>query len=939
MIEAIIQKLKKDPGINVFKEIQCSNQNEYEALKEYLREADADLFSRYPQILLFFISQFMRREVFKKGRLWSDLWPCIGRPENTNRYLYEKLAKAISRMGIELIRDGYNGRRLFVETFWREVGITTHNAAEFLEIFWWYFDNYYPKIDFDEKLFAKNHHYYDFEEQFYLISDAVDKLIAIVELLQDPALPLIESYNDTKITELKRILHEKLGFDPLQILPSEEYIFQVYIRSLNYVTPSKFRQITAYKKTAKIMTPWGKPVPSHTILSDTNIAFGKYVVAGKTYNISPHPKINLRSMTAWEINKIIQPLPGFVGYRSKKLFTVRRNNDVLEPAEYYMDGSLQGYVWCGRIPVGGSLFIDNKEVPPLEGIQWQPILKLRWPDAEKGIGPELEIELGALRVNEPALRGKKVEIRVGDFRYATIVRMTGSCRIDVPAVRLAPIYEADTAVQIVSEDRVVIERNVRFDDVMLFSSSTRGKISKKRKWTDDFRFYLFSVSTINAESVKGAEVRDEYQYGKYHVYEILRTSNELRIGEGEEYEILEQEFIQLKLEEDKTTDPIVIYKPTEMSIRALTNISEVEIRVEIHLYRDVELIRSRNYDVKLNRINSTLNSFIIDGKTIFDKIPYGRYTVVVHFDTVKSNPIAFLFIPQPEAIYGDDHTYMEGETIVVTAKWKERLVDSLIKARVEQRFLRNKIIFNPVALEAKFDLFKEGIVDFPARYTYVFSPTVFGIRLLQQNLIRAKEVECILSHPERNDLKNAVLYAFGRPQAKVNVSLNQLNSTYELDENGELRVPLSYLADELNNSINILSVCSEGLEQCRVIRWWPRVEGLPKLIRLHTSIYYEVSVSGPSDAALEVRTTDIYGAVHRSVRHNLTGKTTAVNGYLHVASGIQYITFGYIVEGEYLPTHLQYRVPIKGILCGAGIGISSEKLIGCVGDFIRVDSE
>ena len=110
--------------------------------------------------------------------------------------------------------------------------------------------------------------------------------------------------------------------------------------------------------------------------------------------------------------------------------------------------------------------------------------------------------------------------------------MTGSCRIDVPAVRLAPIYEKETAVQIVSEDRVVIERNVRFDDVMLFSSSTRGKISKKRKWTDDFRFYLFSVSTINAESVKGAEVRDEYQYGKYHVYEILRTSNELRIGEG-----------------------------------------------------------------------------------------------------------------------------------------------------------------------------------------------------------------------------------------------------------------------------------------------------------------------------------------------------------------------------------------------------------------------
>ena len=232
----MIEKLKKNPGINVFKEIQCSNQNEYEALKEYLREADADLFLRYPQILLFFISQFMRREVFKKGRLWSDLWPCIGRPENTNRYLYEKLAKAISRMGIELIRDGYNGRRLFVETFWREVGITTHNAAKFLDIFWWYFDNYYPKIDFDEELFVKNRHYFDFEEQFYLISDAIDKLIAIVEFLQDPALPLIGSYNNTKIKELKRILHEKLGFNPLQILPSEEYIFQVYIRSLNYVT-------------------------------------------------------------------------------------------------------------------------------------------------------------------------------------------------------------------------------------------------------------------------------------------------------------------------------------------------------------------------------------------------------------------------------------------------------------------------------------------------------------------------------------------------------------------------------------------------------------------------------------------------------------------------------------------------------------------------------
>lgn len=934
MIEIIIQKLKKDPGINVFKEIQCSDQNEYEALKEYLREADADLFSRYPQILLFFISQFMRREVFKKGRLWSDLWPCIGRPENTNRYIYEKLAKAISRMGIELIRDSYNGRRLFVQTFWREVGITTHNVAEFLDIFWWYFDNYYPKIDFDEELFAKNHHYFDFEEQFFLISDAVDKLIAIVEFLQDPALPLIESYNDTKITELKRILHENLGFDPLQILPSEEYIFQVYIRSLNYVTQSKFRQIVADKKNAKIMTPWRKPVPSHTILSDTNIAFGKYVVAGKIYNVSPHPKISLRSMNAWEINKIIHPLPGFVGYRSKKLFTVRRNHDVLEPTELYWDGRLQGYVWCGRIPTGGSLFIDNLEVPPLEGIQWQPVLKLRWPDIEKGIGPELEIELGTLRVNEPSLRGKKIEIRVGSFGYPAVVRMTGSCKINVPAVRLDPIYEEDAVVQIVSGDRVVVKRTVRFEDIMLFSSSTRGKISKKRKWTEDFRFYLFSVSIINAETIKGAEVKNEYQYGKYQVYDIFRTSNELKIGEGEEYELLEPEFIQLKLEGDKTTDPMVIYKPTELSIQALTNISEEEIRVEIHLYRDVELIRSRNHDIKLNRINSILNSFIIDG-TIFNEIPYGRYTIVVHFDTVKSNPVVFLFIPQPEAIYGEEHTYMEGEPIVVTAKWEEQLVDSIIKARVEQRFLRNKIIFNPIAVEAKFDLFKEGIVDFPARYTYIFSPTLFGIRLLQQNLIRGKEVECILSHPERNDLKKAVLYAFGRPQVKVNVSLNQLNSTYELDENGELRVSLSYLTDELKNSINVLSVCSEGLEQCRVIRWWPRVEGIPKLMRLHTSIYYEVRVSGPSDAALEVRTTDIYGAVYQKQRHSLTGKPTVVNGYLHVASSIQYITFGYIVEGEYLPTHIQYRVPFKGILCGAGLGISSEKLIGCIENIIN----
>lgn len=938
MVEEIIQRLKTDPCINVFSKIQCSDKNEYDGFKEYLRKADAVLFSRYPQVLLFFISQFMRREVFKKGRLWLDLWPSIDMPENTHINLYDRLADAVSRMGIELIREGYNGRRLFVQTFWREVGITSHNVQVFLEIFWWYFDNYYPKLEFDEELFTKNNHYYDFAEQFYLISDAVDKLIAIVECIQDPDLPLIEGFNDTNITEVKRKLHENLGFDPLQILPSEEYIVQVYARSLNYVTPPKFRQIVANKIAGMIMTPWRKSVPSHTVLKDVNIAFGEYIVAGRTYRVSPHPKVDLQGMAAWPLKKLIQPLPGFVGYRSNQLFTVRRNHDELNPTELYWKGTLQGYIWCGRIPVGGSLFVDNTEVPPLEGIQWQPVLKLRWPDAGKGIGPELEIDLGSVRVNEPELRGKKIEIRFGDNRYTAGIRMTGSCKIDVPAVRLDPIYDAGITVQILSEDSVVIERIVGFDDIMLFSSSTRGKISKKRKWTDDFRFYLFSVTSIDAEAVKGARVRGEFQYGKYHVYDIIRTDNEFKIGEGEEYKLFEPEFIQLRLEGDYTADPVVVYKSAELSMKALTNIIEEKINVKFYLYRDIELIRSRNYDVQLNSINSTLSSFIVDGRTLFNEIPYGRYTVVVHFDTVKSNPVVFSFIPAPEAIYGPEHTYMEGERLVVTAKWKKLFSDYITKARVEQRTLRNRIILNPETVEAKFDLFKDGIVDFPARYAYVFSPIVFGIRIFQQTLFDGREAECILSHPERNDLKRAVLYVFGRPHSEVAVSLNRLRTTYELDENGELRVPLSFLTDELTNNINMLSVCSEGLERRRVIRWWPRVEGLPKLIRLHNSVYYEVQVSGPSDAVLEVRTADIYGAVHQSIRHGLTGKTTVVNGFLRVASGVQYITFGYIVEGEYIPTHVQYRVPVKGILCGSGLGVSSQQLIGCVGDFISVDN-
>lgn len=935
MVELIIQRLKNNPCINVFEEMQCSDKNEYEDLKEYLRKEDAVLFFRYPQILLFFISQFMRREVFKKGRLWSDLWPCIDKPENTHINLYEKLATAVSRMGIELIREGYYGRRLFVQTFWREVGITPHNVREFLEIFWWYFDNYYPAVEFKKELFVKNPYYYDFEEQFYLISDAVDKLIAIVESIQDPDLPLIESFADTNITEVKKKLHENLGFDPLQILPSEEYIFQVYARSLNYVTPPKFRQIVANKITGKVTTPWGKSVPSHTVLSDANIAFGEYVVAGRTYRVSPHPKVDLRGMTDWPLNKVIQPLPGLVGYKSNQLFTVRRNHELLEPTELYWNRRPQGYFWYGRIPIGGSLFVDDTEVPPLEGIQWQPVLKLRWPDSEKGIGPELEIELGAIRVNEPELHGKKIEIRVGNFRYTAVVRMTRACRIDVPAVRLDPINEEETVVQIMSEGRVVVERVIRFENIMLFSSSTRGKISKKRRWVKDNKFYLFSVASIDPEAISGAKIKEEYHYGKYHVYCIIRTDNDLKIGEEDEYELFEPEFIQLKLEGDYATDPVVIHKPTNLSIQGLTNIIENQIKVDVHLYRDLELIRSRNCVVQLNSINLTMNSFVIDGSGLFEDIPYGRYTVVVHFDTVKSNPpIMFTFIPAPEAIYGPEHTYIEGERVVVTAKWKGQFTDYTTRARIEQRVSRNRITFNPVPIEAIFDIFKEGIVDFPARYTHVFSPTVFGIRILQQTLLGDIEVECILSHPERNDLKGAVLYAFGRPLSEVVISLNRLNITYELDQNGELRVPLSFLTDELTNNINVLSVCSEGLERRKAIRWWPRIEGPPKLIRLHNSVYYEAQVYGPSDVMLEVRTVDIYGAVQQSVRHGLTGKTTVVNGYLRVKSGVRYITFGYVIGSEYLPTHVQYRVPAKGIPCGPGYGVSSEQLIGCIRDFI-----
>lgn len=540
MVDALINQLKSAPKINVFKETLIGGRKEYEALKVFLRNANPVLFGRYPQVLLLFVGQFMRREVFKKGRLWKDLWPCIDLPEDFQTPLYNRIEAALSRMGIELIRDGFNGRRLFVETFWHEVGITPHNVRELLEIFWWYYENYYPASEFNEEIFKKHYYYMDFAEQFYLIFDAIDKLFAVVELIQSPDLPLIETPEDANLTEVRRKLHEVLGFDPLQILPSEEYIVQLYNRSLNYVTPAKFKQIVEQKNIAKIVTPWGKSIPGYVALGDDNIAYGEYKVPGKTYRVSPHPKISLAGLAAWQTEKLTNPLPGFVGYRSKKSFYIRRNSIDLEPTEFYWINSLNSYIWCGRIPVGESLIIDGKEVPPLEGIQWQPVLKMRWPNAEKGIGPELEIEVGTIRVNLERLRGRKIEIKVRESQYSTFIRMTGACRIDGPSVRLEPLNEGNIPVQILFEDEIVFGRAIELADTMLFSESTRGKISTKRKWIKDNKFYLFSKTVINEESVKGARIDAVYSYGKYHVYYIFRTDNELIIGEEDEYELFER---------------------------------------------------------------------------------------------------------------------------------------------------------------------------------------------------------------------------------------------------------------------------------------------------------------------------------------------------------------------------------------------------------------
>lgn len=931
MVDAIILRLKSTPYINVFQETLSGGREEYEALKEFLRGVDREFFFLYPQVLLLFVGQFMRREVFKRGRLWKDLWPCINRTEDFQIRLYNRIEAAMFLMGIELIIEQNNGRRLFVETFWREVGLTPHNVREFLEIFWWYYDNYYPTKEFDEALFSEHRYYQDFAEQFYLISDAVDKLIAVVEFVQDSDLPF-DDLDDANITVVRRKFHEHLGFDPLRILPSEEYIIQVYARSLNYITPSKFKQIVGRKNTGKVITPWGKAVPGHILIADDNLAYGEYVAFGRIYRVSPHPKINLGSIASWPLQKLMFPLPGFVGYRSRSIFPVLKNQEELEPAELYYLNRTLGYVWCGRIPVGGSLSVDNKEVPPLEGIQWQPTLKLRWPNAEKGIGPELEIEVGTVRVNIPELRGRKIEIKIGEIKFFAVVRMTGACRIDVPAVRLDPLNNGKIPVRIVFED-VVAERFIELTDIMLFSASTRGKISKKRKWIEDCRFYLFSKTAVEAGSVKGASIEAEYSYGQYYVYYIVRIDNELKIGEGDEYELFEPEFIQLNFQGNYTQSNRVIHKVDELSFQGLTNIVDERVVIGVNLFKEMDLLRTKEYNVLMNETKSSVYSFVIEDRTFFKDIPYGRYTVIVESDTVKSNPITFSFIPSPDALYGAEYTYAEGEQMVITAKWNDCLVDCVAQAWVEQRVSENKIICTPVTSEANFDLLREGIVDFPARYSYTFSPVVFGVRILYPVFSHGRQGDSILTHPERNDLKKAILYAFGRPKAQVVVSFGSASSRHELDEHGQVRIPLSFLIDKLTDHINILSVNCEGLERQVAIRWWPRIKRPPRIIRLHSSVCYEIEVFGPSGVMLEVKAVDIYGTVHQSSRHGLTGGTTIVTGIFRITPGMRYVILGSIIEGEFVPIHQQYRIPSKPLPSGTGIGVGTDHLTACVRDF------
>ena len=734
------------------------------------------------------------------------------------------------------------------------------------------FDQEYA--DWEPHPFANNK---EKEENRIVVKDSVERLCIIFQFLENSDLHFLE-LNENDLVES---ILKNTGIDPFAMFTDAERLSKLIIDVFqNVVTLQNFKNYLKNNKPDSIRPKWlgGKEYSWQKILS-SGIAFGKYSIENRDFEVVPRMGLRLINMSGWPFDKFINPNnptrrsdvldSEIVAIRRIKPFRIHHGEwQPSEKADIFIDHEgIPSYVWIGRRRIGKKIETENLVCPFLKGARFFSALKF---DEEIG---GLKIVVSNIECYYPEKPGAflKVEVNRDETIWKGRTNLSGRRNVDltksfsIDSFNILDTYEVN---MLLDDDPVTEPIKINIHDHMLFSNYSKTLIPQGKRKSGERRYTLFTRS--EPDSLKPSPClkinKSHNRFGEYNIFHLeWEASHEpfhLSINDTEWYFYeLEDLIIQPEFSYDdpvfsvpEELIPFATTTPSEITFRFESNLQTKKLKLyDVTIYYEDQLILKKSLNKVLKVCEQQdRDSYLISEPVLLSLLnrsflEIGKYKIRLTRGRVISrdhyhHDVDFFVLPKLN-LSSDRPVVKEGDEVSVTIKsnrpcfqdhiskrFADKLNVSLGKAHLNRDYsVRNTVILSKPEIELSF----------------YYEPIIFSCSLGEHELGDTVYL---------NALKDNPLRVFGLPNSEVKILIGESTPSHLLDEYGKAEIEYLFFKERINRSKTSIVIQHFDFDyqfdliwQTRIVRFKHTKEGAERgNIRLDEADFI-IEIEGPPD--------------------------------------------------------------------------------------------
>jgi hypothetical protein len=539
---------------------------------------NADLRHKSRLVSLVAFSELIKSDY--AGDLWGLYKDWTGKIPDSR--MYSILEKAFADEA--LLKEGQDltgeKRVWFTDALIAEAGLPRKMLPEVVELFALYWKYFYP-MDVRE-LFKLVKGGAEDQKRVRILPEEHERLKSIVDKCKEFPTALSAAISDLSV--LMEALSEREDLQPLDLVdrpdkfeelcginPTRIIRGQVALRSLAQrvslaITPEKFRRIVlSLASGTRVILPSGRSVDTEEA-GDVPF-FGRYRIGAATHLVMPNELLPPEDVGVYPDHHL-STLGNRVIYKAKDEFLPLEGDaeSPIIPRELWIEGRSRGFVWFRNRPTDRAVRVGKQHLFPDEGLHWRPTLRL---DEDK-----LVVELSGVRLYDPKLTQKGIEITAGNVQHSDVWFPTDRNGLGSLSHAILPIAEpGEGDVEISLRNRRTAERlavagdeiheRVKLPPAMLFGRHYPVSIapSDEHHLFGEKQHTLLSSAELSDDQrvTLAYEATETGKLGSYRVYSVTwkNTDEPLEIELSDDVRWRFERPIDLRLAFNGTaaTDP------------------------------------------------------------------------------------------------------------------------------------------------------------------------------------------------------------------------------------------------------------------------------------------------------------------------------------------------------------------------------------------------